>query len=99
MTGLPRWAIGLIGLTVGGLASIAAVVLMGAASLCGFDENQDLKGYCATGDTVRFIVVAIPIGTVIVGYLLSLWTGRLTPIAVAALCAVAEGLAALGAGY
>jgi hypothetical protein len=99
MTGFPRWVIALLGLVIGGVAVIAAILLVGAARLCGSDENQELKGYCAAGDTVRFLVVAIPAATVILGYLLSLWTGRLTPIAIAALCAIAEGLAALVAGY
>lgn len=98
MTGLPRWAIALIGLVVGAFAIIAAVVLAGAASLCGFDENQVATGYCAAGDTLRVLIVAVPAVTVIVGYAMSLWTGRLTPIAIAALCAVGEGLVALG-GY
>lgn len=99
MTGLSRWAIALIGLFLGAAAIIASVVLVGAANLCGFDENQVETGYCAAGDTLRLLLVAVPTVTVIVGYAISLWTGRLTPIAIAALCAVGAALVALGAGY
>ena len=65
MTGLPRWAIALLGLVVGSVALVAAIVLVGAASLCGFDENQAATGYCAASSVVRLLVVAVPAAAVI----------------------------------
>jgi hypothetical protein len=99
MTGLSRRSIAIIGLLAGIVAVIAALVLVGAASLCGLDENQTPTGYCAANQTVRTLLETIPVITVITGYALSLRAGRLTPIAIAALCAVAEGIIAVTAGY
>lgn len=95
MTGLSRRSIAIIGLIAGIIAVVAALLLVGAASLCGVHENQTPTGYCAANETVRSLLVAIPVLTVIVGYALSLRACRLTPIGVAALCAIAEGVIAL----
>ena len=99
MTGLSRRSIACIGLVVAVVAVIASAVLVGAASLCGFHENQTPAGYCAASQTVRFVLVAVPVSTVIVGYALSLRMGRVTPIAIAVLCALAASAVALAAGY
>jgi hypothetical protein len=99
MTGLSRWSIAVIGLVGGAGAAVVAIVLVGAASLCGFSENQTPTGYCAAGATTRSLLVVIPALTVAIGYAVSVRTGRLTPVAVAGLCAVAEGLVALVTGY
>ena len=99
MTGLSRRSIAIIGLIIGIIAVIAALVLVGAAGLCGLDENQTASGYCAANRTVRTLLVALPVMTVTTGYALSLRASRLTPVAIAALCAIAEGIIALTAGY
>jgi hypothetical protein len=99
MTGLSRRSVAVIGLLAGAVAVVAALVLVGATSLCGLGENQPPTGYCAANQTVRSLLVALPAVTVIIGYVLSLRAGRLTPVAIAALCAVAEGIVALTAGY
>ena len=99
MTGLSRRSIAVIGLLAGIIAVIAALVLVGAASLCGLDENQAPAGYCAANQTARFLLVAVPVITVIIGYALTLRAGRLTPIGIAALCAIGEGIIALTVDY
>jgi hypothetical protein len=99
VTGLSRRSIACIGFVVAVVAVIACVALDGAASLCGFHENQTPAGYCAASQTVRFLLVAAPVSTVIVGYALSLRMGRVTPIAIAALCALAGSAVVLAAGY
>ncbi|MEA2195393.1 MAG: hypothetical protein QOG42_1827 [Solirubrobacteraceae bacterium] len=99
MTGLSRRSIAIIGLIAGIIAVIAALVLVGAASLCGLDENQTPAGYCAANQTGRSLLVAVPVITVIIGYALTLRAGRLTPMGIAALCAIGEGIIALTVGY
>jgi hypothetical protein len=96
---LSRRSIAVIGLLAGIIAASAALVLVGASSLCGLDENRTPTGYCAANETVRSLLVALPVLTVIVGYARSLRACRLTPIGVAAICAIAEGIIALTAGY
>jgi hypothetical protein len=98
MTGLSRPAITVIGLALGIVAVVASEILVGAASLCGLDENQIATGYCSADHIVRALLVGLPVLTVIVGYAISLWTGRLTPVALAATGAVIEGLLGLVTG-
>jgi hypothetical protein len=99
MTGLPRWAIAIAGVAVVVAALVAVVVIVGAASMCGFDENQAPTGYCAAGGSVRFLVVAIPAVTLSAGYGASLWKARITPVAVAATLAVVEAVVLVGVAY
>lgn len=98
MTGLSRWAIAGIGLGMGIVAITVAEILLGVASLCGLHENQIATGYCAAGEAAQAVIEGVPIATVILGYAITLRTARLTPIAVAAFCAVAEGLVGMAGG-
>jgi hypothetical protein len=98
-TGLSRWKVAVLGLVGGVVAALVAIVVVGGASLCGFSENQTPSGYCAASAAARAFLVAVPVLTVIGGFVLSLRAGRLTPVAIAGLCAIAEGLIALGFGY
>jgi hypothetical protein len=91
--------VAVLGLATGVVALCAAWILVGAASLCGFHENQIATGYCAASSTVRTLLIACPAVTVAVGYVISLRMARLTPLALAAFGAIAEGLVALVSGW
>jgi hypothetical protein len=100
MTGvLSRRTVAVLGLATGVVAICVAWLLVGAAGVCGFHENQIATGYCAASSAVRTLLIACLAMTVAVGYVISLRMARLTPIAVAAFCAVAEGLVALVSGW
>jgi hypothetical protein len=99
MTGLSRTAVALIGLAVGVIAVAAAELLVGAVNLCGLSENEVPAGYCAASPAVRAVLCGLPVLTVIAGYAVSLRSARLTPVALAAAGAVAEGVVALVGGY
>jgi hypothetical protein len=98
MTGLSRSAVAMTGLAVAIVAIVAAEILVGAVNLCGLGENQVATGYCAASEGVRGLLAGLPILTVTVGYAISLRSARLTPVALAACCAVAEGAIALVGG-
>jgi hypothetical protein len=99
VTGLSRPALAVIGLLAGFLAVCLSWILDGASSFCGLDENQAATGYCAAGSSVQIVLVALPAATVVVGYAVSLTMARLTPVLLAAACAVAEGLLVLVSGW
>jgi hypothetical protein len=98
MTGLPRWAIVIGSLVVALVSMVAILVLLGVASLCGVDENQVETGYCAAGRVSQTLVVAIPASTIVAGYGASVWLARLTPVVIAGMCALVEGVVLLWVG-